>query len=51
MEKIIKTSQKSPILEAAWLEKYANICMIKIRETKHFQTNFASKILKIIKMQ
>ena len=37
-------------LVTAWIEKNANIFMIKKRETKHFQTNFPSKILKIIKM-
>ena len=50
MGKIIRTSKKSPILAAAWLEKHANIFMIKICKTKNFQTIFKSKISKIIKM-
>ena len=49
-KKIIRTSEKSPTPGAAWLEKYANIFMIKICETKHFQTNFMSNFFKIIKM-
>ena len=49
-EKTIRINEKSSILGAAWLEKYAYIFMIKMYETKHFQMNFTSKILKIIKM-
>ena len=48
-EKNIRTSESSPILKATWLEKDEKK-KIKIREMKHFQTNFKSKILKIIKM-
>ena len=47
---IIRISEKSSILGAAWLEKYEHIFMIKLRETKHFQTNFPSKILKIARI-
>ena len=52
MEKIVRTSKKSTILRATWLEMYANIFLhvIKIHEMKHFQTNSTSKILKIINM-
>lgn len=46
MEKVIQTSENSPNVGSAWLENYENICMIKLLDTEHIQTNIKFKIRK-----